>query len=193
MSSTSRAANRLVLALAGLLLLTAGLVVLGVAVPATAGPVASAVDGVRGGLQELVTTVGSPTVHAVGAAVAVVVALLCLVLAFSRGGGRTGTALRDADGEQPGSVELGVGLVRDVLRAGLAGRPEISGLSVSAWRRRGRTGWQVLVRTPAGTPPRTVVDLVGAQVELLDAQLGRRVPVLVEVTRGPGAARVPLA
>ncbi|KZX21037.1 hypothetical protein [Rathayibacter tanaceti] len=108
--------------------------------------------------------------------------VLALVMAFSHGRGRTGTVLRDeAAGGPAGGIEIATGFAEDVLENALAGRTELLDVTVAAYRHGSDTALKVRVLPRAGVSPRIVVDAVHQEVESLDALLGARLPVVLEV------------
>ncbi|MDO8382124.1 MAG: hypothetical protein Q7T17_04015 [Microbacterium sp.] len=172
MTRTNRLANRIILAVIGLIALALAAVValpfapmlgftipwedLGLAVPdATLPPVVWTVAGA-----------------------AFVVVLFAITWIVTRGRGRTSTAL---------SIEgatIDASVVQSVLRERLANAPDVVVVSASAHRRRG--GPVVLVRVQARPGP----DLAALQtairgaIDRLDEVIGTRIPLVVHLTSG---------
>lgn len=187
MRTTNRAVNRGVLLLAGLLLLAAATVAVLVLLPETREATLASLAEVRAQLERAVAAQGSVTVHAVGLVAAALVAVLAIVAAAARGGGRT-QAIRDGGGTLPGTLELTVPFLQDVLRDQLGTRRELLGVDLSAWRDGGRTALLIRVQTRSGTDPGEVVTAVEDAVRAIDGLIETRQTVLVRLTSGARVA-----
>ncbi|PPI20649.1 hypothetical protein C5D34_06630 [Rathayibacter sp. AY1B1] len=191
MTTSNRFVNRLVLLVVGLVLalVSAGAVLIAVSQPVR-DSVLSFADGEGAALVSRLSpeegTVWSdaavlwPLYAVVGICLLGIV--LALVMAFAHGHGRTGTVLRDeAEGTPAGGIEIATGFAEDVLETALAGRTELLDVTVAAYRHGSETALKVRVLPRGGVSPRTVVDAVHQEVDALDALLGARLPVLLEV------------
>lgn len=149
----------------------------------------------------------------------VVVAVLAIVVLTTLGGGREGVVVeRDgsADGVA-GSVRIESTAVQQALSAAIGELPQVASLAVDVYRVRGtrlRGGdgdapaaateavsgsgpaagsraIRVRVRPRRGASPREVTERVEAIVADLDALLGERLPVLLEIARGGAGSQRP--
>ncbi len=173
MTRTNRLANRVILALVGLLALGAAAVV---ALPYTESLGITALNLTALGFA--LPDASQPVVlwSIVGAAVVIVMFALGWIL--TRGRGRTATAL---------SVEgatVDASAVQSVLRTRLAGSPDVVVVSASAHQRRG--GPVVLVRVQARPGPDlgALRSAVRDAIDHLDRVLGTPVPLVVHLTGG---------
>uniref|UniRef100_A0A942SXX4 Alkaline shock response membrane anchor protein AmaP n=1 Tax=Neobacillus citreus TaxID=2833578 RepID=A0A942SXX4_9BACI len=123
---------------------------------------------------------------------AVVLGVLALVVLSSLGGGRVGTVLEDdgaADGV-PGVVRVEAAAVQHALSSAIGALPQVASLAVDVYRVRGVRAVRIRVRPRRGAAPREITTRVEQIVADLDALLGERLPVLLEIARGgAGSAR----
>jgi hypothetical protein len=193
MTTSNRFGNRLVLFLLGLIVLAAGAgaVLLGSwdaarswfgdtgAVAPTLSSRLSPPDGVTLTAPDALPVLWPLLVIA---AVGLVVAIVCVVLIFRRGHGRTATVLTDTSADAPaGEVTIATGFAQSALQDALRSRPDILSVSVSAYRHRAATALKVRVLPRGGVSPRAVVDSVRESVLALDELLGARLPVVLEI------------
>jgi hypothetical protein len=117
----------------------------------------------------------------------VLLAVLAFLVLTTLGGGRTGTVLEDdgsADGV-PGAVRIESAAVQHALSSAIGAMPEVGSLAVDLYRvRGGDRAVRVRVRPRRGASPREITEGVERVVADLDALLGRRLPVLLELARG---------
>lgn len=187
MNATNRVVGRIALVLVGLTLLLAG----AGAVLVQTVPVAAGVwhDLARTGLTDLGTRVAQGTSLAAWTAVlgvAVVVGVLALAVLSTLGGGRTGTVVQDDGGADgvAGSVRIEAAAVQHALSSAIGALPQVASLAVDVYRVRGRRAVRIRVRPRRGAGPRELTERVEAIVADLDALLGERLPVLLEIARG---------
>ena len=189
MSNTNRALNRLLLGLAGLLLVVAG------AVTAAAG----LMPGVASGWETAGTALTEHARAAVAAAplpgparswwaVAYVAGLLlaaglCVAWLASQGGGRTPRLAREEDSGQCATA-VDAGLVDAAVAQALEGNLLVLGSAVTAWESRHGTGLRLRLQARKGASPRELADTAEDLIRGVDALLGRPVPVLVRITGG---------
>jgi hypothetical protein len=117
---------------------------------------------------------------------AVVLGVLALVVLTTLGGGRTGTVVEDdgsADGVV-GAVRIDAAAVQHALSSAIGDLPEVGSLAVDVYRVRGQRAIRIRVRPRRGASPRAITTGVEGIVEDLDALLGDRLPVLLEIARG---------
>lgn len=202
MNTTPRLLNRLVLAIVGLLALTAGSAGLALLVLPSAASwwrdaaprIAEAIDGLR----SRTTLEGQSDTWlwiVLAAVLLVLIVLLCLWIA-AQGRGRTGlfAALGGERGGRlspggdggvtPGAVTMTAAAAEQALKAALLERPDLAGASVSTWQVRGAPGLRVRVFPRKGAPPYAVADEVSRLVEALDVVTGYRAPVLISIGSG---------
>ena len=173
MTRTNRFANRVILALIGLLAL--------VAAAAVALPYAQSLGISTVGVSSWGITLpdaSQPVVLWSVAGTALVIVLFALAWILTRGRGRTATALSVAGATVDASA------VQSVLRNRLAGSPDVVVVSASAHERRG--GPVVLVRVQARPGPDlgALRSAVRDAIDHLDRVLGTPVPLVVHLTSG---------
>lgn len=186
MNATNRVVGRIALVVVGLALLVAG----AGAVLVQTVPAAARVwhDLARPGLTDLGARAAEEASLVAWTAVlggAVVVGVLALVVLSTLGGGRTGTVQDDggADGVA-GSVRIDAAAVQHALSSAIGALPQVASLAVDVYRVRGRRAVRIRVRPRRGAGPRELTERVEAVVADLDALLGERLPVLLEIARG---------
>ncbi|GAB4098027.1 hypothetical protein [Sinomonas halotolerans] len=205
MNGTPRVLNRVLILLAGLVLLAAGLLaVLLATVPAVAawwqswtplaaGELGRALEGARipG------TSVGWPWLAAM---LATVLMALAMVWWMSQQGtgrkdlvastGPDGGSAPDGSflpGEAPGRVALAASAVGQALRAGLGHRKDVLGASVAAIDFEGSTALRLRIVARQGADPGELAAEAEVLVERLDLVFGVSVPVLVHISSGARA------
>lgn len=122
-----------------------------------------------------------------------VVGILAIVVLTTLGGGREGTVV-ESDGSADGvagSVRVESTAVQHALSSAIGGLPQVASLAVDVYRVRGGRAIRVRVRPRRGASPREVTERVEAVVADLDALLGERLPVLLEIARGGAGSSRP--
>ncbi|MFJ4221427.1 hypothetical protein [Curtobacterium luteum] len=194
MNATNRVLGRIALVLVGLVLLVVG--VLTVLVPIVPAVAAVWQDVARVGLADLGTSAGRDASIAAWTALlgaAVVLGVLALVVLSTLGGGRTGTVVED-DGSTDGvagSVRIEAAALQHALSSAVGDLPQVASLAVDVYRVRGRRAVRIRVRPRRGAGPRELTERVEAVVADLDAVLGERLPVLLEIARGGAGSGKP--
>lgn len=199
MTGTNRALNRAFLVLVGCLMLAAGLVAVGSWALPAGGAVRDDVAATADRFFDWLPTWQAhleglgwgavPWVLLVVPAVALVLVVLLGVFVVAQGRGRTRDVVRErSTGDAvPGSLEVDVNIASAVVGDALGGRSDCAGATVSAYRVSGVTGaaaMKVTVTPRRGADVGRLVDAAVRGVEDWDELLGRRVPVLVHLTRG---------
>ncbi len=199
MNSTDRALNRAFLIVVGCLLLAGGVA----GISSWALPAEGAVrDDVAARASRFFDWLPTWQAHLEGlgwgavpwvlllilALAVVLVVLLCLFV-FAQGRGRVRDVLRErsTDDDVPGSLAVDVNIASAVIGDALGGRGDCVGATVSAYRVRGAAGaaaLKVTVTPRKGADVGRLVDDAALVVEEWDELLGRRLPVLVHLTRG---------
>lgn len=187
MNQTNRGLGRTALVVVGLALLVAGV---GTILVQTVPWAASVWHDRAGALGDLGTDAARDASTVAWTWVlggAVVLGVLALVVLTRIGGGRTGTVIEDdgsADGVA-GSVRIDAAAVQHALSSAIGAMPEVGSLAVDVYRvRGGLRAVRLRVRPRRGASPRAITDGVEGIVADLDALLGERLPVLLELARG---------
>ncbi len=189
MSHTNRALNRILLALAGLMLLVAGAATAAAGIlpdvaAAWAATGSSLMDQAGGLLASAPLPGPARSWWAVaGVSVLVLAAGLSIAWLASQGGGRTPSVSREVD-ERLGTTVVETGLVSAAVKQALDGHPLVLGTSVSAWETRGGSGLRLRLQARQGASPREIADTADELVRGIDAMLGHPLPVLVRITSG---------
>ncbi|WP_242090317.1 hypothetical protein [Curtobacterium sp. DN_7.5] len=194
MNATNRVLGRIALVLVGLALLGVGVVT--VLVPTVPAVAAVWQDVARAGLADLGPGVARQASIAAWTALlggAVVLGVLALVVLSTLGGGRTGTVVEDDGGADgvAGSVRIEAAAVQHALSSAIGDLPQVASLAVDVYRVRGRRAVRIRVRPRRGAGPRELTERVEAVVADLDAVLGERLPVLLEIARGGAGSGKP--
>ncbi len=188
MTTSNRFLNRLFLVVTGLIVLAVGAALVLVAipgVPAVRSTVTQWRDAQAQALRDTpLTGIGSlsgsylPWLLAV---LCLVVVIICIVAAATRGRGRTDRIL-EADGPA-GSIVVGSRFAETALEDALSGRRDVVGVNVAAYRLRRAPAIKIRVRLAAGSEPGPLIEAASDAVAGLDRVLGggARVPVLVEI------------
>jgi hypothetical protein len=115
------------------------------------------------------------------------VVLLGLMVAWvaQQGKGRTSLLVAEEDpGAVPGNVGIGGGVAEQALRAALADRPDLAGVTVAAYKIKGEPALKIWVEPRQGVAPHTLAAEVSSLVEALDVVIGKRTPVLIHLGSG---------
>ena len=202
MNGTPRTLNRVLILLAGLILLGVGvLLVLLAAVPAVADwwrawapEAALAVGRVFEGARVPGTSVSWLWIATV--VLTIVLALLMVWWVAQQGRGRRDlVAATGPDGgagpdgaflesEVPGRVSIAATAVEQALRSGLSDRKDVLGTSVAAVGFGGRTALRVKIIARQGADPSALAAEAEGLVGSLDVVMGTRTPVLVHIASG---------
>ena len=186
MNSTNRAANRLFLAVVGLILLAVGalLVALG-AVPQVMSTWKDVASQLTRSAPSWVSdpSVGKASLAVAGlVVVALVLTVLLLVFIARQGRGRSAAALQH-DGEN-GATRIDVSVARTLLEQHLADRDELLSTRISAYEVQGTPMLKVSVRCRRGVTPTDVSRLIGRAVTTMEEIIGADVPTFVQISGG---------
>ncbi|GAB3570235.1 hypothetical protein GCM10027405_34630 [Arthrobacter alkaliphilus] len=121
------------------------------------------------------------------AAAAVLVVLIVLMVSWvaQQGKGRANLIVSEYDDAQtPGEVNIGGNLAEQMLRAALAERTDLAGVTVATYEVQGRPGLRIRVQPRQGVAPHTLAADVSRLVEALDIVVDRRTPVLIHIGAG---------
>jgi hypothetical protein len=122
--------------------------------------------------------------------VLVLVLLIGAMVAWiaQQGKGRADLIVNEEDpGPIPGDVRIGGGVAEQALKAALADRPDLAGVTVAAYQIRGEPALRVRLQPRLGFAPHVLAADVSALVQALDAVLGRSTPVLIHIGAGTRA------
>lgn len=190
MTSSNRFANRLFLVVVGLITLIVGLALVLVALPGGG----FARDAVGQARDAQTTALDRTPLSAVGlsgdgsylpwllAILCLIVVIVALVAASTRGRGRTDRIVESDD--TAGQIVVSSRFAETALVDALSSRRDVASVSVSAYELRGDPALKVKLRVTAGSAPTAAVEAASGAVRGLDRVLGtgREIPVLIEVT-----------
>jgi hypothetical protein len=201
-NGTPRGLNRVLVLVFGLLVLSAGvLMVLLASVPAVARWWASWAPAASLEAGRLFATTVFPGTHVswlwlLAMALLVVVILLMVWWMAQQGTGRqdlvawsSTTATRGSaeTGEAPGRVTIAASAADQAIRSALAPRKDLLSTSVAAIEFEGRIALRVRVAARQGADPRAIAAEVERLVTSMDLVFGHACPVLLHIAAGPRA------
>lgn len=192
MSNTNRALNRILLALAGLVLLVVGGLTAAAGLrPDVAGAWTTTVQQSVDDAQSLAATAPLPEPFRSWWAIAAVVLLvlaagLCLLWITRQGGGKTHRVASLPDAGR-GRTTVEVGLLSSGVEAAVSGNQAVLVSSVSAWEGRRGTALRLSLQARQGSSPRELADTANQVTQGIFRLLGHEVPVLVRITSGTRA------
>ena len=196
MNTTNRAANRLFLAVVGLLLIAAGAAsVLLAALPAFTSGWRQQSSSITSSGPAFVTAAAVGTVSwstIVIGAVTVVLAVLLIVFILRQGHGHAAAVLERRNG-QHGRTKIDLAVPRSLLTDRLAENPDILASRVTAYDVRGTATLKVSVRARRGVSPAAITDDVLTALRSLDAVLGEELPAYLQISGGFRARTAPRA
>lgn len=191
MNSTPRLLNRVLLGILGLAFLAVGtLLVLLATIPAAGSWWQGWSGGAWSNWRDLFERTRFPGRQEGWLWIVLVLLLLVVVAAMvawaaQQGKGRADLLVAAEDpGEVPGSVRIGGGVAEQALRAALADRPDLAGVTVATYGIRGEPALRIRVQPRQGVAPHLLAAEISALVEALDAVIGKRTPVLIHIASG---------
>ncbi|MCW3765352.1 hypothetical protein OCL88_02595 [Paenarthrobacter sp. PAE-2] len=190
MRNTNRALNRILLSVAGVVLLGAGAALIAAGnLPGAAESWTTTAASAREAVRELAGIAPLPDPVrswwlVLGIAVLLAGAILGAAWIASQGGGRTPRLAEDSEGIA-GRTVVDAGLVSAAVKEALRGNPDVLATSVSAWESRRGTALRLRLEARNGACPRELADTAVRLLQQLDAWLGHPVPALVRITTGP--------
>jgi hypothetical protein len=105
-----------------------------------------------------------------------------------QGKGRVNDLVVDTDdGDAEGSVAIGAGVAEQALKAALAERQDLTGVSVASYEVQGMPGLRIRIEPRQGVEPMLLAEEVSRLVEALDVVIGKRTPVLLHIASGARA------
>jgi hypothetical protein len=191
MNNTPRILNRVLIGFLGFLMLAIGtLLVLLASVPAVGRWWRGWSAGAWSNWQDLFERTRFPGRQESWLWLVLTVLLLAVIGAMvawaaQQGKGRASLLVAEEDpGEVPGNVRIGGGVAEQALRAALADRPDLAGATVATYDLRGEPALKIRVQPRQGVAPHTLAAEVSALVEALDVVIGKRTPVLIQISSG---------
>lgn len=191
MNNTPRILNRVLIGLLGFLMIAIGtLLVLLASVPAVGRWWRGWSAGAWSNWQDLFERTRFPGRQESWLWLVLTVLLLAVIGAMvawaaQQGKGRASLLVAEEDpGEVPGNVRIGGGVAEQALRAALADRPDLAGATVTTYELRGEPALKIRVQPRQGVAPHTLAAEVSALVEALDVVIGKRTPVLIQISSG---------
>ena len=191
MNGTPRTLNRILIGILGFKLLAIGvLLILLATVPAVAAWWQDWAPGVWNIWRDLFERTRLPGRPESWVWMVVVLLLLLVIGAMvawvaQQGKGRVNVLVSEDDpGEVPGNVRIGSGVAEQALRAALADRPDLAGVTVATYEFRGEPALRIRIQPRHGVAPHRLAAEASALVEALDAALGKRTLVLIHVASG---------
>lgn len=192
MNRTPRTLNRLLLGLAGVLLLGAGAgLVLLSADPAAARWWQDTAPGLveEGGriLEDTAMPGQSQSwLWPLLALAMAVIAVLLILWISAQGRGRVDTLLAHYDDDgAPGRIAVSGAVPEQALRAALLKDPDVTSVAVSTWSQHEGNGLRVRIVPRQGAAPHLVAADATNLVDALDSALGRSSTVLISLEAGP--------
>jgi len=191
MNGTPRTLNRILIGILGFKLLAIGvLLILLATVPAVAAWWQDWAPGVWNIWRDLFERTRLPGRPESWVWIVVVLLLLLVIGAMvawvaQQGKGRVNVLVSEDDpGEVPGNVRIGSGVAEQALRAALADRPDLAGVTVATYEFRGEPALRIRIQPRHGVAPHRLAAEASALVEALDAALGKRTLVLIHIASG---------
>ncbi|WP_455836551.1 hypothetical protein [Pseudarthrobacter siccitolerans] len=191
MNSTPTLLNRILIAVLGLKLLAAGvLLILLATVPAVASWWHSWSAGVWAGANQAFSATRFPGRSESWLWILVALVLLLLIglmvaWVAQQGKGRADLLALEYDpGEVPGDVRIGGGVAEQALKHALANRPDLAGATVATYDVKGTPALKIRLLPRQGVAPHLLADEVHALVGALETVVGTRIPVLIHIGAG---------
>jgi hypothetical protein len=191
MNGTPHVLNRILIGILGLKLLAIGILLI---LLATVPAVGSWWQGWSTGLWEHAKYLSEQTripgreeswLWIAAAAVLVVLIVLMVSWVSQQGKGRANLIVSEYDDARtPGDVNIGGNLAEQALKAALAERADLAGVTVATYEVNGRPGLRVRVQPRQGVSPHLLAADVSRLVEALDLVVGRKTPVLIHIGAG---------
>ncbi len=191
MNGTPRGVNRALLGVLGAVLVAAGFAAAGAGTSSGFAQDWTSASGTAWKqVQEGLATARIPGTNTSWWTLAVTALLLLLAVLLvwwiaAQGAGRS-NQLAELKGET-GTTTVDAAVAAQLIKAALAGNPQILSSSVQAWKTRaaaGGTGLKISVQARKGASPAEVGSAVEHLVQALDGLLGTQIPVLVRIKAG---------
>lgn len=191
MNSTPALLNRILLAVFGLILLTAGvLLVLLATVPAVGPWWHHWSGGLWSGANQAFNSTRFPGRSESWLWIVIALALLVLIglmvaWVAQQGKGRSNLLAAEYDpGDVPGDVRIGGGVAEQALKHALEGRPDLAGATVTTYEVKGSPALKVRLMPRQGVAPHLLAAEVSGLLDALESVVGKETPVLVHIGAG---------
>lgn len=191
MNGTPRVINRVLLTVIGVIFTVVGLhLVLVETVAAYAVSASRVMSGIGSSIQTLLDSTTLPGQKDSWLWIGVTVLMIVLVLLMlwwisAQGKGKTGIFAREYQEEgMRGIVEMTGSVPEQAIKAALAARTDIVGVSVSTWSARADAGLRIKVLPRQGAAPLRIAEDIDLLVAELQQALGRSGPVVIYLAGG---------
>ena len=191
MNSTPALLNRILLAVLGLILLAAGvLLVLLATVPAVGPWWHDWSGGLWSGASQAFTSTRFPGRSESWLWIVIALALLVLIglmvaWVAQQGKGRSNLLAAEYDpGDVPGDVRIGGGVAEQALKHALEGRPDLAGAAVTTYEVKGSPALKVRLMPRQGVAPHLLAAEVSGLLDALESVVGKETPVLIHIGAG---------
>jgi hypothetical protein len=191
MNSTPALLNRILLAVLGLILLAAGvLLVLLATVPAVGPWWHDWSGGLWSGASQAFNSTRFPGRSESWLWIVIALALLVLIglmvaWVAQQGKGRSNLLAAEYDpGDVPGDVRIGGGVAEQALKHALEGRPDLAGAAVTTYEVKGSPALKVRLMPRQGVAPHLLAAEVSGLLDALESVVGKETPVLIHIGAG---------
>lgn len=191
MNSTPALLNRILLAVLGLILLAAGvLLVLLATVPAVGPWWHDWSGGLWSGASRAFNSTRFPGRSESWLWIVIALALLVLIglmvaWVAQQGKGRSNLLAAEYDpGDVPGDVRIGGGVAEQALKHALEGRPDLAGAAVTTYEVKGSPALKVRLMPRQGVAPHLLAAEVSGLLDALESVVGKETPVLIHIGAG---------
>ena len=191
MNSTPALLNRILLAVLGLILLAAGvLLVLLATVPAVGPWWHDWSGGLWSGASQAFNSTRFPGRSESWLWIVIALALLVLIglmvaWVAQQGKGRSILLAAEYDpGDVPGDVRIGGGVAEQALKHALEGRPDLAGAAVTTYEVKGSPALKVRLMPRQGVAPHLLAAEVSGLLDALESVVGKETPVLIHIGAG---------
>lgn len=191
MNSTPALLNRILLAVLGLILLAAGvLLVLLATVPAVGPWWHDWSGGLWSGASQAFNSTRFPGRSESWLWIVIALALLVLIglmvaWVAQQGKGRSNLLAAEYDpGDVPGDVRIGGGVAEQALKHALEGRPDLAGAAVTTYEVKGSPALKVRLMPRQGVAPHLLAAEVSGLLDALESVVGKEIPVLIHIGAG---------
>ncbi|WP_308465197.1 hypothetical protein [Rathayibacter soli] len=189
MTNTNRFANRLLILLVGLILLSGGIAAVALALFPTLATAWN--QNAPHALSTTESVLRSPVIPGtsiswvmIGAlAVLVILIILLIVFIFRQGRGHTGQLITQQTSENR-TIVIESGVAAELLRDALAGEPEILAAHITAYQIKGTAALKITVTCRRGASPKNISTTIERALTALDSLIGVDVPTLIQISGG---------
>lgn len=191
MNSTPALLNRILLAVLGLILLAAGVLLVLLATVPTVGPWWHQWSGgLWNEAKQAFNATRFPGRSESWLWIVIALALLVLIglmvaWVAQQGKGRSNLLAAEFDpGDVPGDVRIGGGVAEQALKHALEGRPDLAGATVTTYDVKRSPALKVRLMPRQGVAPHLLAAEVSGLLEALESVVGKETPVLIHIGAG---------